>query len=317
MRLKRREMKMKEVNDLNGFIVDKENEQVIYNDKLHEYRTKANHAKCISVTTLIHKFVPPFDEEFWSAYKAIEALVPKDIFKDVKKTLLQYKLFNIKILDKLKISTKDFEKKRKEILAEWKEKNEVACERGTKIHLEEEMKHYKGDSPEIKKLGLGGKFDVISTNKIVPGEKGVYPELLLSRVSEDGILRVAGQADLIIIDDWDVYVLDTKTNKSIDLKSYYDPKTKKFSTMLYPLNNIQDSNFWHYSLQLSLYAWLIKKIDPRFNIKKLILMHHDHDGNYTEHECEYLEKEVEAMLLYYKKQLKHEKFKESRVSIHS
>lgn len=46
-------------------------------------------------------------------------------------------------------------------------------------------------------------------------------------------------------------------------------------------------------------------------------MHHDHDGNYTEHECEYLEKEVEAMLLYYKKQLKHEKFKESRVSIHS
>ena len=87
--------------------------------------------------------------------------------------------------------------------------------------------------------------------------------------------------------------------------------------MLYPLNNIQDSNFWHYSLQLSLYAWLIKKIDPRFNIKKLILMNHDHDGNYTEHECEYLEKEVEAMLLYYKKQLKHEKFKESRVSIHS
>ena len=27
----------------------------------------------------------------------------------------------------------------------------------------------------------------------------------------------------------------------------------------YPLNNIQDTNFWHYTLQLSTYAWMIQK----------------------------------------------------------
>lgn len=304
-------------NDLNGFTVDKENEEVVYNDLLHEYRTKKDFYKCISVTTLIHKYVPPFDEEFWSAYKAIQAIIPEADFKELKKTLLNYKRFDIKILSKLKIKESDFNKKREEILAEWKEKNRVACERGTQIHLVEENKHYKGETNEIKKLGLGGTFPVNSSNKIIPGERGIYPELLLSRLSPDGELLIAGQADLIIIDGWDVYVLDTKTNKSIDLKSYYDPKTKKYSTMLYPLNNIQDSNFWHYTMQLSLYAWLIKKIDPRFNIKKLVLMHHDHDGGYKEYECEYLEKEVERMLVHYKKQLKHEKFKDSRKSNHS
>lgn len=304
-------------NDLNGFTVDKENEEVVYNDLLHEYRTKKDFYKCISVTTLIHKYVPPFDEEFWSAYKAIQAIIPEADFKEVKKTLLNYKRFDIKILPKLKIEESDFNKKREEILAEWKEKNRVACERGTQIHLVEEHKHYKGDTDEIKKLGLGGTFPVNSSNKIIPGERGIYPELLLSRLSPDGELLIAGQADLVIIDGWDVYVLDTKTNKSIDLKSYYDSKTKKYSTMLYPLNNIQDSNFWHYTMQLSLYAWIIKKIDPRFNIKKLVLMHHDHEGGYKEYECEYLEKEVERMLVHYKKQLKHEKFKDSRKSNHS
>lgn len=304
-------------NDLNGFLIDKENEHVIYNDLLHEYRTKEGFKKCISVTTLIHKFTQPFDEDFWSAYKAMEALLPTDIFKDLKKSLLNTKKFNIKIIEKLNIKEKDFTKKREEIKAEWKETNRIACERGTKIHLEEENKHYNGKTTEIKKLGLGGTFPVNSSNKIALGEKGVYPELLLSRISEDGELLIAGQADLIIIDGWDVYVLDTKTNKSIDLKSYYDPRSKKYQMMLYPLNNVQDSNFWHYTMQLSLYAWLIKKIDSRFNIKKLVLMHHDHEGNYKEYECEYLEKEVERMLIYYKKQLKHEDFKDSRKSNHS
>ena len=85
--------------------------------------------------------------------------------------------------------------------------------------------------------------------------------------------------------------------------------------MKYPLNNLDDSNFWHYSLQLSTYAWMIQKIDPRFNIKQLSLIHYDHDGGCTTYECDYLKKDVERMLAYYKKQVAHEKFKKSREKV--
>ena len=40
--------------------------------------------------------------------------------------------------------------------------------------------------------------------------------------------------------------------------------------MKYPLNNLDDSNFWHYSLQLSTYAWMLQKLNPNFIIKDLI-----------------------------------------------
>jgi ATP-dependent exoDNAse (exonuclease V) beta subunit len=173
------------------------------------------------------------------------------------------------------------------------------------------MIHLSGQTKEIKTLGLGGKFKTNTSNQITPGVKGVYPELLLSRISEDGKLRLAGQADLIIVDGLDVYVLDYKTNRSIDMKAYYDRRNKKHSTLKYPLNNIQDSNFWHYTLQLSTYAWMIQKISPEFNIKLLMLIHHDHEGNVNTYECEYRKNDVERMLAFYKKELEHEEFKKS------
>ena len=76
--------------------------------------------------------------------------------------------------------------------------------------------------------------------------------------------------------------------------------------MKYPLNNIEDTNFWHYSLQLSTYAWMIEKMDPRFNIKSLTIIHYDHDGGVSYHECEYLKNDVERMLADYKRKIRHE-----------
>lgn len=73
--------------------------------------------------------------------------------------------------------------------------------------------------------------------------------------------------------------------------------------MKYPLSNLQDSNYWHYVLQLSTYAWMIQKMDPRFKIKKLALIHYDHDNKQTIYELPYLKTEVERMLTDYKGQI--------------
>ena len=303
---------MKELN-YDSLIIDKENESVYYNDLTHKYWTKDSKETCISVTTLIHKF-QTFDEKFWSAYKAIEKILGED-FNIVKGELLDKKIFNIDILEKVNIDGDTFDEVRKSILKEWEEKREVSCIRGSAIHKELELGHLSGKTTEIKKLGLGGKFDTNTSNLIIPGIQAVYPELLLSHVSKDKSIRLAGQADLVIIDGFDVYILDYKTSKKIELKSFYDRKTKKSQMMRYPLNNLQDTNFWHYSLQLSTYAWMIKKIDPRFNIKALMLIHYDHDGNCTDYMCDYLESDVIRMLKFYKKELEHDKFKQSRQKV--
>lgn len=74
--------------------------------------------------------------------------------------------------------------------------------------------------------------------------------------------------------------------------------------MKFPLNNIQDSNYWHYALQLSLYAYLLQILHPEFVIKGLKLIHIDREQKETEYEVPYLKDDVERMLKHYKKQLK-------------
>lgn len=94
--------------------VDKEDSYVKYNDELHKYWTKDGNNSCISVTTLIHKFTT-FDEEFWSSYKALEALAGEE-FLTVKPRLLDSKKFKLDYLQELGIDEEDFSDKRTEIL---------------------------------------------------------------------------------------------------------------------------------------------------------------------------------------------------------
>lgn len=117
-------MIMAEQINYNDLLVDKENEWVKYNDKLHKYWTKDTKQNCISVTTLIHKFTV-FDEDFWSSYKAFEALLGESKFKEFKPRLLDTKKFTLEYLDQAKISQEDFDKKKNEILAEWEEKEKL------------------------------------------------------------------------------------------------------------------------------------------------------------------------------------------------
>lgn len=303
-----------EIN-FNELIIDKENDYVSYNDELHKYWVKEQQQECISVTTLIHKF-STFDEEFWSSYKTLESLISAEQFLTVKPLMLDTKKFNKDYYERFDICEDVFKEHKDNLLEEWRVSREESCIRGNDIHRQQELLHLGGKTKELKQLGLNEQhFSPNTTNKIKFGEKGVYPELLLSRISPDGELRLAGQADLVIIDGEDVYVLDYKTNKEIKKKSFFDVKKRKSTRLKYPLNNLDDTNFWHYSLQLSTYAWMIQKIDPRFNIKLLMLLHYDHDGGVVSYECEYLKNDVERMLAYYKKQVKHENFKKSRQKV--
>lgn len=294
--------------------IDKKNGKVCYNDEAHLYWNENDESKYISVTTLIHQFTQPFDKEFWSAYKALEKLVPKESWAMEKKSLLTTKRFDTSILDLYDIPNKEFNKVQEEILSEWDKANKDSCERGTKIHAELENQYYKKPKNiSLQKFGLGGKFECRKDYTNLDIENGVYPEYLI--YMEDGILKVAGQIDLLIKNGNDIYIVDYKTNKKIDQKSGFDTTTKKNATMLYPLNNLMDCNYMHYTMQLSTYAYMLQKLNPEFVIKQLIMVHYDHDGKETIYNLDYLKEEVSRLFTFHKKNIVKEQQKAKRKRI--
>lgn len=284
--------------------VDKQNGNVAFDNETHTYWNLDDNRRYISVTTLIHRYTQEFDKNFWSAYKALEKLIPKESWAMEKKSLLNTKKFNKEILDTYNIPELEFNKTQQSILDLWDEENKKSCERGTKIH--EEIEHSFYNHPKdisLQKFGLGGKFECKKDYSELDLEYGVYPEYLIYRESDDGILRIAGQVDLIVKQGNEITIIDHKTNKKIDQKSGFDTSTKSNARMKYPLNNLMDCNFYHYTLQLSTYAWMLQKIHPGFIIKDLIINHYDHQGNNTLYHCEYLKHDVEKMLYHYKREL--------------
>ena len=110
-------------------------------------------------------------------------------------------------------------------------------------------------------------------------------------------------------------IVTHNTNKKIETKSYFDSKNKRSVMMKFPLNNLQDCNYYHYCLQLSTYAYIIESYNPDFSIEDLVLVHFDHNDNMTVYHLPYLRKEVERMLSYYEKEhlLQERRLKNKRI----
>lgn len=199
--------------------IDKQNGDVCFNENAHVYFNVNNPKKqYISVTTLIHKFEPPFDKEFWSAYKAIEQLVEPDYWKQIRKELLSTKTVDDKLLIGYDINVDAFNAAQQNILDGWQKENIASTHRGSKIHSDLEHSFYKQKTDiSLKKYGLGGKFVCIEGKTELDLENGVYPEYLIYYESPDGKVNLAGQIDLLVkegnsfsIIDWKGLPLDTK-----------------------------------------------------------------------------------------------------------
>ena len=191
--------------------IDKQNGNVAFENESHTYWNVNDNKRYISVTTLIHRYVQEFDKEFWSAYKALEKLIPKESWAVEKKSLLNTKKFNREILDTYNISELEFNKTQQDILDAWDAENRKSCDRGTKIH--EEIEHSFYEHPKdisLQKFGLGGKFECKKDYSELDLDCGVYPEYLIYRESDDGILRIAGQVDLIVKQGNEITIIDHK-----------------------------------------------------------------------------------------------------------
>jgi len=288
--------------------IDKQNGLIAFNDAEHRYwNVNDESIKYTSVTTLIGKYEPEFDKEFVSKYKALERLIPSDVWKKEKGGIWKSHRIPNEFLEVHNISQEELNKVQQDILDEWAETNRIACERGTKIHSQLENSFYTaGSNITLKKFGIGGKFECKKNYNELDLEYGIYPEYLIYYDNPELGLHIAGQIDLLVKNSNEIWIVDHKSNKKIDLKGFYNSSSRTTEKLKYPLTSLDNCNFNVYQLQLSTYAWMLQKINPDFVIKDLILNHYDHEGKNTLYHCTYLKDDVEKMLKHFAKQQKLE-----------
>ena len=142
-------------------------------------------------------------------------------------------------------SPKYMDKTVDDVLKIWKE----SANHGTKVHEELENYILKKTPITEKKTVHGLKW---LKNFILSGNFKIYPEVII--YSEK--LKLCGTIDLLIknMENNKFLIMDWKTSKLINKKSY-NRKVGLHAAS----KNIEDSKFNHYSLQLSLYRFLLEE----------------------------------------------------------
>tara|TARA_Y100001937_G_scaffold128726_1_gene207332 strand:+ start:8524 stop:9348 length:825 start_codon:yes stop_codon:yes gene_type:complete len=161
----------------------------------------------------------------------------------------------------------------KEIMNAWDNETERAISLGNWYHNQREENICEFNTIERDGKEVPIIRPIVDQNgiKIAPNQKldeGVYPEHFVYLKSAG----ICGQADLVSIVNGYINILDYKTNKEIKENGFKNWEGV-VSKMFKPVNNLEDCNLNHYNLQLSLYAYIIKKHNPKLKIGKLQIQH--------------------------------------------
>lgn len=265
---------------------------IYFQDKNHEYFSE-NNEKYTPVSTLYGQFKPKYDEDYWSKYKALEKLIPG--FKKMKGNFSSEREA-VRILSKEMDSTK-FHETVQQIKDSWKKSNKSGINKGNLYHKDAEKMAYirglmenpfTGTSARVIKLEKtkGYSNHSLKTN-LYDLEDGFYPELLMWNDE----YKIAGQSDKVFITTSRgtryVDIDDYKTNKEIRKAGFRGER------MLPPINHLQNCNYIHYSLAISLYAWMMEEFG--FTVRHLGFHHYN-----NKYDIEYLKDDVLKMLRYHK-----------------
>lgn len=235
---------------------------VYYDDVLHLYFIVKNEIRfpLLSVTT----FIGMFEEEFNEQEMALRCAL-KDSYE-------------CNCLDTSDWESLDAESRVKRIIKAWKKNNKEATDYGSAAHAACEwyVKHPE-TSPE----------EIYTHIKYIYGKKTARPIIpsfvhALKRFLEDysewqwiaePVLTnpewgLAGQSDLVLknTETKEFCVVDYKTNKR-------KPGTENaFNNMKDIFSDFPDTNYYHYLIQLCIYAYMLLKEHPDYTIKALIIL---------------------------------------------
>lgn len=221
----------------------------------------------IGVTTFLHEYVNPFEKD------KIAPLMAKKL--DIE-------------LD--------------ELLAQWKYKADIACEKGTTCH---EYAQSLWSLENWKMLPFDGSPEYIAAvNKIKQHAEAffndykhkythVFDELVVGSADHD----IASAIDHLFYDNekHGLVIIDYKTNSY--LEGYFDNPDKNIyrKKMKPPLTHLEDNAITHYKIQLSIYRYFLELAGIDVVDVKIVYMT-EHKDTYEIIDIPYLKKEVSEIL---------------------
>jgi hypothetical protein len=235
-----------------------------YYDKPHEYYIDG--VSMLSATRLIGRFKQDFDSEYWSERKAKERNITKE-----------------------------------EILQEWKYKADYACEKGTLFHdyAENYLNNKIFPYPKDKVLKILGNndvekdFDKLVTlfNKFYQDSYGKLIPIKSELIVGDEELGICGMVDQLYWNNKsnELQIWDWKTNKEIKRNNRW----QKFKA---PISHLDVCEFNTYSLQLSLYRFIIEKNTELKLGDSYIVWFNEKNEDYEPIKCRDYREEIELMI---------------------
>lgn len=203
-------------------------ELIVFDEPTHVYTVRGTNKGYISVTKFLHCFFPPFDAD-----KTIEKMMASPKWPE----------------------SKYFGRTAAAIKAEWNESGRVASSAGTKLHSA--IEHFLDGQEE--RVGedvrasvewshfqrFWARFGAGSAEELEPYrlEWQVYVEELKLAGSIDGVFRRKS--------DGAFFIYDWKRSKEIKTEN-------PFGAGFAPVDHLPDSNYWHYSLQLNTYRYILE-----------------------------------------------------------
>lgn len=262
---------MIEIEEVRNKIKDAFSKYTFHEDShTYTYVDKNGEEKTIGISTtqFIHSFSEPFDED-----KMSKIIARRD-------GLTQ-----------------------QEVLDQWYFNKELACEYGTLAHL------------YLECLWMNYPF-LYDKNKIVekfgydpvtPKFEAIKPALQKFYNTFKERLEIIGAEVVIASEDYDIggsidllayskklkalIIIDNKSNKEIKKEGY------KGKTMKTPLNHLQDSNYWHYSLQGAIYKRILEtETGLEISDRKFLIWFDNKRREFQIIECANLDKEAKIIL---------------------
>ena len=217
---------------------------LLFTEKGHSYKSADPNEKTkwTSVTTLISQFKLPFDAE-------------RQAVKSSKNS-----------------RSKWFKMTPKDIIAAWKGESNRSTGLGTWYHNQREDDVNALDTITRDGVALQVIRPIIVDDvKQSPDQQlipGIYPEHFMYLKSAG----ICGQADRVEVVNGKVNIYDYKTNKEIKTQGFKNWEGV-VERMLSPLRHLDNCNLIHYSLQMSIYMYMILKHNPNLSVGKLALDH--------------------------------------------
>lgn len=234
--------------------------RIEFYEKEHYYTIDGERGKYKSVTTKIHDLFEPFNAD----------LTIKRMMKS-----------------KNWPNSKYFGMTAEMIKEQWSASGKEASTKGTALHRAIELYYNEAEQeePDILNTKEYGHFlkylESHGHKKAYRTEWSVFDEEI----------HIAGQIDMCYMnEDGTVDIYDWKRSKEIKKQGYRNKSAKP------PIDDIPDSNFWHYSLQLNIYRYILET-KYGYNVKDMaIVVLHPNNESFKKFKIPRLEETIDKLV---------------------